>query len=232
MLKKIIYRFPEEHNQDFRILSKVIGTLADKRICVDLGCGNGLYTKELAKYAHKTIAVDVNLANLCLAKKMNLRSTYFVACDISCLPFKDGCFDFGISIEVLTHLARHDMRKAFSELHRVLKPNSAALITLHNWIRFVFTSLKHLRAPSESYATAGLRVYPIGPGYLKDNLCDNKFQIAGGIKYLNFLNGFCWDMYLNKRMKSSFIIAVEDIFSRIPLLRLLAITFGAVIVKK
>lgn len=232
MLDKRDYKFPEEHNQDFRVLSKGLSAFADNKTCIDLGCGNGLYTKELAKYARRTIAVDINLENLRLAKKMNLRNTYFVVCDISCLPFKDGYFDFAISVEVLTHLDFPDMRNAFLELHRVLGPGSKALVTMHNRIRFVFHSLKHLKFPSAKYNTAGLPVYPVGAAYFKENLCKNRFVIAGSLKYLNFSNGFSWDTYSRKKIKSFFIIALEGLLTRLPLLRSLAITFGATIVKK
>lgn len=232
MLNKRNYKFPGEQNQDFRVLSKDIERAIKNKVCIDLGCGDGLYTKELAKHASMTVALDINLENLRLLKKMNLNSTYFVVADIASLPFKNERFDFAICIEVITHMSYFGMQRTFSEISRILKPGSNAIITMHNWRRFVFYSLKHLRFPSISYRTCGLEIWPIKTSFLRAQLSRYNFKLQSKIRYLNFFNDFSWDMYSNKKMKSFFYILIEDILTIVPFLNTLAITYGVTLIRK
>jgi tRNA (uracil-5-)-methyltransferase TRM9 len=57
----------------------------------------------------------------------------FVTADAASLPFADASFDWAIAVAVYHHIATPTQRHAaFSELHRVLRPNGEAFITVWN----------------------------------------------------------------------------------------------------
>lgn len=56
-----------------------------------------------------------------------------IVADARQLPFDDGAFDVVVSLSTLDHFPhRDDIRRALSELHRVLVPGGTLLITLDN----------------------------------------------------------------------------------------------------
>jgi SAM-dependent methyltransferase len=48
--------------------------------------------------------------------------------DVTALPFRDGTFDFALSVTVLLHLPRDAQRRAIGEIARVLKPGGSFLM--------------------------------------------------------------------------------------------------------
>ena len=51
-------------------------------------------------------------------------------------------------------------------------------------------------------------------------------------KYLNFFNGFSWQTYKSKVIKSWTIIRIEDLLSNLPIVNKSAITFMLRIINK
>lgn len=97
---------------------------------LDLGCGNGAFTLELAKRARVVHAVDVQPAMLKALERRLIRADAQNVClhaaPATRLPFDDGSFDAVFMISVLPML--HDRDAALREVWRVLKPHGVLVI--------------------------------------------------------------------------------------------------------
>ncbi|MBU0458652.1 class I SAM-dependent methyltransferase [Patescibacteria group bacterium] len=100
---------------------------------LDLGCGNGRlfkYLKGVTDVQYK--GVD-NSEKLIEIAKQNIPEGDFEVGDVLKLPFEDNSFDTVISIAVAHHITPRTNRvKFFDEISRVLKPESAAFVTVWN----------------------------------------------------------------------------------------------------
>jgi len=80
------------------------------------------------------VCVDLSMTALRAARsKLGERGLYIVA-DIANLPFRQDAFDGAISIHAIHHLPASEHRRAYVELHRVLKPGRSA-VTVNGWYR-------------------------------------------------------------------------------------------------
>jgi ubiquinone/menaquinone biosynthesis C-methylase UbiE len=103
---------------------------------LDLGCGNGLLTLELARAlgpdGHVT-GLDASPQMLAAARtRLNGRSNVTLTeGDAAQLPFDDTSFDKATSLQVFEYLT--DRRPALRALHRVLKPGGRLVIGDMHW---------------------------------------------------------------------------------------------------
>jgi len=84
---------------------------------LDMGCGNGFITKEIAKSFPNTkiTAVDIEKEKVDYAKRYNKSANVkYVQGNLFYLPFKKGSFDLVVCNEVLEHLT--DYKKAIGVL--------------------------------------------------------------------------------------------------------------------
>ena len=97
---------------------------------LDLGCGRGEATRQLAKMVGsngRVIGLDLTPAMITLARQQTLLDNVeFVVGDIHYLPFAEGIFDVICSNCVINHSL--DKKQVFTELFRVLKPGGYFLI--------------------------------------------------------------------------------------------------------
>lgn len=99
-------------------------------LVLDLGCGSGRWTKYMANQAGFIEAVDPSEAVFRAASIYNsLENVRFTQASIETLPFKDGSFDFVISLGVLHHIP--DTEKALNKLLRKVKTGGHVLIYLY-----------------------------------------------------------------------------------------------------
>lgn len=91
---------------------------------LDVGCGWG---RELSRLEN-AIGIDIVIPFLKTAR--NYVKNEVVLADAHHLPFINNSFDFVVLSEVIEHLK--DVRKALSELKRILKPKSKLLIQTPN----------------------------------------------------------------------------------------------------
>ncbi len=97
-------------------------------LILNLGCGNGIFSDFLKSLRFSNI-VDVELSfHLLRQSKSRMR----ILGDAENLPFKEGVFDVCIMTDVVEHI--EDRKKAFAELHTVLKKNKMVFITYPNHI--------------------------------------------------------------------------------------------------
>src|SRR5438046_4655144 len=99
---------------------------------LELGCGTGYFTGELARSGADIVAVDVSPELLEIAKvdcaAANVRYEIQNACALS---YPDAVFDSVIGSSVLHHL---EIQEALREIYRVLKPGGTIYFTEPNML--------------------------------------------------------------------------------------------------
>lgn len=99
----------------------VLSRIKDYSMILDVGCGAGFLTNELALAGHKVTGVDLSETSLSVAAMHDKTKTvtYKVA-DAYELPFSDASFDVLCAMDFLEHV--EDPARAIKEFSRVLKP--------------------------------------------------------------------------------------------------------------
>lgn len=104
---------------------------------LDLGCGNGAYTLEMAKTAQHVIGLDVEPERLDEFNQRIDRASNIRICRAAgeYLPLRPDEFDVVFCIETLEHVS--DEAATLSEIRRVLRPGGQLLMTIPNkWYIF------------------------------------------------------------------------------------------------
>lgn len=91
-------------------------------LCLDLGCGTGLYATVLASTGRRVVGVDVSRDQLRVAKTREV----VAAADAARLPFRDGSFDDVACIWV--HGDLDDLPAVLREAARVLRAGGRLLL--------------------------------------------------------------------------------------------------------
>ncbi|MEW6684875.1 MAG: class I SAM-dependent methyltransferase [Candidatus Edwardsbacteria bacterium] len=134
--KKIKELIEQEGKNRFWSLSKYEDWTEDilSHACgfvLDLGCGDGVYSREIAKRHLKTVSAD--LSEMKLRALRGLSNSYLVACSASEIPFKNNVFDTVLFLEVLEHLPSHLMQyQTFKDIKRVLKHGGRLILSTPN----------------------------------------------------------------------------------------------------
>jgi len=98
-------------------------------LTLDVGCGEGRLTRELAGRGYDVVGVDASTALVDEARAADPSGRYEVA-SIDALPFAGGAAELAVCVNVLPHV--HDLAGAAAELARVLAPGGALVIgTIH-----------------------------------------------------------------------------------------------------
>ena len=109
---------------------------------LDLGCGSGDATEELALYYEAVVVgIDLDFELLRRAQQSHPQHQFF-QCTAEALPFSSKKFshvDSGVAVPYM------DIRKVFSEVHRVLAPGGTFRFSVHNW-RFVVHEFRSARS--------------------------------------------------------------------------------------
>jgi SAM-dependent methyltransferase len=93
---------------------------------LEVGFGSGLTFPNLASMYHQIYGIEKNdpFAIAVTEKYFRLRDipAYLTSGDLLNMPYSDNEFDTLLIISVLEHLHPHEQTRAFSELHRVIRP--------------------------------------------------------------------------------------------------------------
>lgn len=96
---------------------------------LDIGCGTGNYSLELAKKGLKVTGVDISTGMLAEAKakasRAGLEISFHVA-DAMSLPFPDQSFDIVLAVSAVEFVP--DMQRALQEAYRVLKAGGRLVV--------------------------------------------------------------------------------------------------------
>jgi 2-polyprenyl-6-hydroxyphenyl methylase/3-demethylubiquinone-9 3-methyltransferase len=88
---------------------------------LDVGCGGGFLSNELARQGYKVTGVDLSPESLKVARAYDVtKSVSYQEADAFKLPFPDASFDALTAMDFLEHVERPDL--VIKEFSRVLKP--------------------------------------------------------------------------------------------------------------
>lgn len=111
--------------------ARFISSLIDYsgKYVLDLGCGTGVCTFDIAKKSKKIVGIDISLRAIQKAKKNPMTKKLgvrFIVGDAEDIHFNDNTFDIVVNTALLQYFDKP--QKVIEEIHRVLKPDGIALI--------------------------------------------------------------------------------------------------------
>jgi SAM-dependent methyltransferase len=114
---------------------------------LDLGCGDGRFTAEIAAAGGRVVGAEVAQAAIDRART-RYPELAFERVEIDAeLPFDDGAFDLAWASEVIEHVS--DTARWLSEVRRVLTPRGVLLVTTpsHGRLRLALGGLERFSEP-------------------------------------------------------------------------------------
>lgn len=117
-----------EPGQSWRLWATALSSLLPPLEVVDFGCGSGVMTVELARWAKHVTAIDRSEAALAQAaeRAQRLDNVTFLNADLSALPASVKKQDLVIISQSLHHV--EDPRAVLAQALRVLKPGGKAVV--------------------------------------------------------------------------------------------------------
>jgi len=114
---------------------------------LDLGCGGGEFTAELAHAGATAVGIDVAQAALRRARARHPELDFRIAPIDGPLPLADNTFDLVWASEVIEHVA--DTARWLAEVRRVLAPRGRLLITTpsHGRLRLTLGGIERFSEP-------------------------------------------------------------------------------------
>lgn len=140
-----------QRRYDYKLdLMKELFNPSPKARVLEIGCGDGEFTKRLAKTGAVIIATDLTPKVLLRAKKKyRFKNVKFEEADAEQLSYPKNTFDLVCGVSILHHL---DCAKALSEARRVLKKGGRIFFTEPNLLNpqvFFGLNLPFLRKEME-----------------------------------------------------------------------------------
>lgn len=140
--------------------------LARKRRIIDVGCGAGYGSAELASSAASVVGVDISVeAAREAAATYGGPAISFAAASCTELPFAEATFDLAVAFEVIEHL--NDWQAMLREARRVLAPHGQLVVSTPN--RLYYEQTRAASGPNpfhvhefsyEEFRDALLEVFP------------------------------------------------------------------------
>ena len=125
---------------DVGCLKHSSGTIISR--VLEIGCGTGLFTKELAGTDNAVVAIDISERLILKAKaRVSSGNVHFIVGNAYETGFKSGSFDFIIGCSSLHHL---DLHPALKEFLRILKPGGRILFTEPNMMNPQMALIKNV----------------------------------------------------------------------------------------
>ena len=124
--------------------------LARGKRVLDMGCGAGYGSAELAKHASKVTGLDVSSEALSYAREHFSVSgnVEFVEGSAAAVPFHDQSFDLIVAFEVIEHLA--DWRKLLEEARRLMALGGQFIVSTPN--KFYYQATRAVSGPNPYHA--------------------------------------------------------------------------------
>jgi SAM-dependent methyltransferase len=142
---------------------------------LEIGCGTGLFTKELARTDNAIVAIDVSDALIMKAKERISPATNvsFIVGNAYETEFKSGSFDFIVGSSSLHHL---DVDLALREFSRILKPGGGMMFTEPNMMNPQVALIKKVPALKRR------------AGDSPDETAFIRWQLANKLRFHNFVD--------------------------------------------
>ncbi|HEY1087312.1 MAG TPA: metalloregulator ArsR/SmtB family transcription factor [Archangium sp.] len=119
-----------EPGQSWRLWAAALSSLLPPLEVVDFGCGTGVLTVELARWAGHVTAIDRSGSALAKAKaeaqRQGLRNITFLEADLHALPLDSGSVDLVVVSQSLHHV--DDIERVLAEGARLLKPSGRMVV--------------------------------------------------------------------------------------------------------
>ncbi len=119
-----------EPGQSWFLWAQALGALLPKLTVADFGCGTGVLTVEIARWAKKVVAIDTSADVLEKARERvtreGLRNVELVREDLHRLTLKDNRVDVVVMSQSLHHV--DEPQRVLEEAHRILVPGGRALV--------------------------------------------------------------------------------------------------------
>jgi len=116
---------------------KVVKTFLERgEAIVDIGCGSGLWLKELGRHFKFKIGIDTSLNALTKSHK-NVPDADLLLSIAYSLPIRDDAFDIALNMSVIEHLSIEDAKKCLKEIARTLKVGGVLICLTPNAKSFV-----------------------------------------------------------------------------------------------
>jgi len=130
--------------------------------CLEVGCGTGLFSEELAKSGASLVSIDIS-PDLMQEAKKRVPGVEFLIRDACHTGFAEESFDAIVGSSVLHHL---EVPAALKEFHRILKPGGTLAFTEPNMMNphiFIQDKVPFIREAMgvTKYETAFVR-WPLG----------------------------------------------------------------------
>jgi ubiquinone/menaquinone biosynthesis C-methylase UbiE len=120
-----------EDSREYRHVLYEKVDLKNKKNILDVGCGTGAVTLDIAQYTNGNVTgIDIDSEKLEEAKKVlsNIPNIKLMEADVLDLPFEDETFDLVVFTVVLIYIK--DQQKALHEMARVTKKDGYVMATL------------------------------------------------------------------------------------------------------
>lgn len=111
-----------------RWMARNLAGLPPKSTILEVGCGDGSFTKELVKFSPDVTAIDISESQIAENAKRFTGITFRQHDVAETFPFNNNAFDVIWCSEVLEHL--FDPAFALREMNRIIKPGGKLLVTV------------------------------------------------------------------------------------------------------
>lgn len=152
---------------------------------LDLGCGNGSLTHQIARSGYEAIGVDISSEGIEIASK-SFPDCQFIRADIYRLPefLMDGSFDFAISVETIEHLTYP--RELLRDARKCLRPGGRLIVTTpyHGYLKNLAIALlgrmdEHFTALRDGGHVKFFSIKTLSKLLESEGYSDLEFQFAG-----------------------------------------------------
>jgi len=118
-------------------------TFVSDRVVLDIACGSGYGTQELAKHAKKVIGVDVSEEAVAYAKEhFAAKNIDYLVGSATEIPCENNSIDTLVTFETIEHISEYE--KFLQEMKRVLKKGGQAIVSTPNDLEFAEGNHFHL----------------------------------------------------------------------------------------
>ena len=125
----IIKHGKEKEIKNFIELFKIAMKESEIEHVLDIACGTGKNIEMLLRENKNIKIIGIDIAEEMLKKAQKNKHCSFALCSALSLPFKNNAFDFAYSLGLTEYFDSNALKKFFSELYRVLKSNSFAVVS-------------------------------------------------------------------------------------------------------
>lgn len=125
------YSGQKRYDKRFVLFKKICKPRKNEKI-LEIGCGDGEFTKRLMRLPSKIVATDITPEVIKRAKKKYIKNKniQFKVDDAEKFSFREETFDIVCGISILHHV---NYRKAIKECFRVLKPGGRLFFSEPNY---------------------------------------------------------------------------------------------------